>query len=93
MLPGRNGRPPPRLPALPGPLIDAGRDLPHVPHRRDTAAWRALTALPRAGVTLHSGCRDGPGRRPRTPREVRERRAARPVPGHAPEPQERPGRR
>ncbi|MDX2591432.1 hypothetical protein PV343_03905 [Streptomyces sp. WI03-4A] len=56
-------------------LIDAGQDLA-VPKRRDTAGWRTLTALLNAGVTFHSGCCDGPGWRPRTPREVRERLAA-----------------
>ncbi|GLW56885.1 hypothetical protein [Kitasatospora phosalacinea] len=58
-----------------GPLIDAGQDL-HVPRRSDAAAWRALGALLRAGVRFESGCCDGPGWRPRTPREVRERLAA-----------------
>lgn len=58
-----------------GELVDAGQDLA-VPPKRDDAGWRALTALLRAGVTFHSGCCDGPGWRPRTPREVRERLAA-----------------
>ncbi len=58
-----------------GPLIDAGQDL-HVPRRSDTAGWRALGALLHAGVRFRSGCCDGPGWRPRTPREIRERRAA-----------------
>ncbi|BAJ26045.1 MULTISPECIES: hypothetical protein [Kitasatospora] len=57
-----------------GPLIDAGRHL-RVPRRRDEAAWRALTALLRAGVRFPSYCQ-GAGWRPRTPREVRERLAA-----------------
>ncbi|WP_371273007.1 hypothetical protein [Streptomyces sp. MUSC 14] len=35
-----------------------------------------MTALLNAGVIFHSGCCDGPGWRPRTPREVRERLAA-----------------
>ncbi|MGV4986737.1 hypothetical protein ACVB8X_12920 [Streptomyces sp. NRAIS4] len=56
-------------------MIDAGQDLA-VPKRRDTASWRTLTALLNTGVTFHSGCCDGPGWRPRTPREVRERLAA-----------------
>ncbi|MFE4975850.1 hypothetical protein ACFRAR_27565 [Kitasatospora sp. NPDC056651] len=47
-----------------------------MPKRSDTAGWRALTALLNAGVTFHSGCCDGPGWRPRTPREVRERLTA-----------------
>ncbi|MQS14987.1 hypothetical protein F7Q99_22665 [Streptomyces kaniharaensis] len=56
-------------------LFDAGHDL-EVPKKRDEAGWRALTALLRAGVTFHSRCCYGPGWRPRTPREVRERLAA-----------------
>lgn len=56
-------------------MIDAGQDLA-VPRRSDSAGWRTLTALLNAGVTFHSGCCDGPGWRPRTPREVRERLAA-----------------
>ncbi|MEU1421364.1 hypothetical protein ACIF6L_11200 [Kitasatospora sp. NPDC086009] len=57
-----------------GELVDAGQDLA-VPRRRDTAGWRALTALLAAGVTFHSRCCYGPGWRPRTPGEVRERLA------------------
>ncbi|GAA3131428.1 hypothetical protein GCM10017687_53800 [Streptomyces echinatus] len=56
-------------------MIDAGQDLA-VPKRNDTASWRTLTVLLNAGVTFHSRCCDGPGWRPRTPREVRERLAA-----------------
>lgn len=56
-------------------MIDAGYDLA-VPRRRDTRGWRALEAVLQAGLTFHScGC-DGPGFRPRTPAEVRERRSA-----------------
>ncbi|GAA2261197.1 hypothetical protein GCM10010232_60800 [Streptomyces amakusaensis] len=43
------------------------------PRRRDTAAWRSLTVLLNAGVGFHKSCCGGPGYRPRTPREVRER--------------------
>ncbi|MCS0638787.1 deoxyxylulose-5-phosphate synthase [Streptomyces sp. LP05-1] len=43
------------------------------PRRRDTAAWRALAVLLHAGVGFHKSCCGGPGYRPRTPREVRER--------------------
>ncbi|WTT38651.1 hypothetical protein OG535_30585 [Kitasatospora sp. NBC_00085] len=57
-----------------GKLLEAGQDLA-VPKRRDDAGWRALTAVLAAGVTFHSGCCHGPGWRPRTPREVRERLA------------------
>ncbi|NUS15615.1 MAG: deoxyxylulose-5-phosphate synthase [Streptomyces sp.] len=48
------------------------------PRRRDTAAWRALGAVLASGLGFHSSCeccQDGPGYRPRTPREVRERLA------------------
>ncbi|MBP0448393.1 hypothetical protein J5Y04_02345 [Kitasatospora sp. RG8] len=63
-----------RCPRCRGQLIDAGQDLA-VPKRRDDAGWRALTAVLAAGVTFHSRCCYGPGWRPRTPREVRERLA------------------
>ncbi|MGW3989361.1 deoxyxylulose-5-phosphate synthase [Streptomyces sp. NPDC004830] len=43
------------------------------PRRRDTAAWRTLSVLLHAGVRFHKSCCGGPGHRPRTPREVRER--------------------
>ncbi|WP_406840662.1 hypothetical protein ACICHK_38875 [Streptomyces sp. AHU1] len=56
-------------------MIDAGFDLA-VPRRGDKGAWKALEATLRAGLTFHScGC-DGPGYRPRTAAEVRERRRA-----------------
>ncbi|MEU6486072.1 deoxyxylulose-5-phosphate synthase [Streptomyces sp. NPDC046887] len=45
------------------------------PRRRDTAAWRTLTVLLHAGVRFPMGCSTGPGYRPRTLREVRERLA------------------
>ncbi|MFG2736092.1 hypothetical protein ACGFX7_14920 [Streptomyces harbinensis] len=64
-----------RCPRCRGELIDAGQDLA-VPARRDTAGWKALGALLNAGVTFHSRCCDGPGWRPRHPREIRERLAA-----------------
>ncbi|MGD3109101.1 hypothetical protein [Streptomyces sp. YGL11-2] len=64
-----------RCPQCHGELIDAGADLV-VPKRRDTAGWRALEAVLRAGLTFHGGCcGTGPGYRPRTPREVRDRLA------------------
>ncbi|WP_370112583.1 hypothetical protein [Streptacidiphilus sp. MAP12-33] len=47
-----------------------------MPERSDKAGWRTLTALLNAGVTFHARCCYGPGWRPRTPREVRERLAA-----------------
>ncbi|MEU5532285.1 deoxyxylulose-5-phosphate synthase [Streptomyces sp. NPDC020362] len=43
------------------------------PPRRDRAAWRTLTVLLNAGLGFHMGCSDGPGYRPRSRREVRER--------------------
>ncbi|MFB6892470.1 hypothetical protein ACFCX4_24525 [Kitasatospora sp. NPDC056327] len=64
-----------RCPRCRGELVDAGHDLA-VPARRDTAGWRALTAVLNAGVGFHSSCCDGPGWRPRTPGEVRARLAA-----------------
>ncbi|MEU1486249.1 deoxyxylulose-5-phosphate synthase [Streptomyces sp. NPDC005752] len=46
------------------------------PRRRDTAAWRALSVLLHAGVRFHKNCcGGGPGYRPRTLREVKERLA------------------
>ncbi|MEE1757494.1 deoxyxylulose-5-phosphate synthase [Streptomyces sp. SP18CS02] len=68
-----HGRGPEHLcPRCRGPLLDAGSALA-VPPRRDTAGWRALTAVLHAGLRFHQGCGGGPGHRPRTPREVRER--------------------
>ncbi|MGW1401184.1 deoxyxylulose-5-phosphate synthase [Streptomyces sp. NPDC002405] len=43
------------------------------PRRRDTAAWRTLSVLLHAGVRFHKSCCGGPGYRPRSLREVRER--------------------
>ncbi|MER6299517.1 deoxyxylulose-5-phosphate synthase [Kitasatospora sp. NPDC001539] len=43
------------------------------PRRRDVAAWRALTVLLNAGVGFHKSCCGGPGYRPRTLRDIRER--------------------
>ncbi|WP_431781635.1 deoxyxylulose-5-phosphate synthase [Streptomyces chumphonensis] len=45
------------------------------PRRRDTEAWRVLGVLLHAGVHFHKSCCAGPGYRPRTLREVRERLA------------------
>ncbi|WP_328382488.1 hypothetical protein OHS81_04045 [Streptomyces sp. NBC_00400] len=68
-------RGPGRCPQCGAELIDAGTGLA-VPGRHDTAARRALEAVLRAGLTFHGGCcGTGPGYRPRTPREVRERPA------------------
>ncbi|MGW2893939.1 deoxyxylulose-5-phosphate synthase [Streptomyces sp. NPDC001212] len=43
------------------------------PRRRDTAAWRTLSVLLHAGVRFHKSCCGGPGYRPRSLREIRER--------------------
>jgi hypothetical protein len=43
------------------------------PRRRDVAAWRTLAVLLNSGVGFHKSCCGGPGYRPRTPRDVRER--------------------
>lgn len=56
------------------PLIHAGSAFA-APRRRDVAAWRTLTVLLNAGVGFHKTCCGGPGYRPRTLREVRERMA------------------
>ncbi|MEU5000399.1 zf-TFIIB domain-containing protein [Streptomyces sp. NPDC021622] len=58
-----------------GQLLNAGSALA-VPKRRDTAAWRALSAVLTAGLRFRQDCCGwGPGYRPRTPRDVRERLA------------------
>ncbi|SCE30822.1 hypothetical protein GA0115249_117363, partial [Streptomyces sp. PpalLS-921] len=45
------------------------------PRRRDAAGWRALSVLLHAGVRFHKSRCGGPGYRPRSPREVKERMA------------------
>ncbi|WP_460105733.1 deoxyxylulose-5-phosphate synthase [Streptomyces sp. YKOK-J1] len=57
------------------PLIHVGSAFA-APRRRDTAAWRTLSVLLHAGVRFHKSCCDGgPGYRPRSLSEVRERMA------------------
>ncbi|MEU1252998.1 deoxyxylulose-5-phosphate synthase [Streptomyces chartreusis] len=56
------------------PLIHVGSAFA-APPRRDRAAWRTLSVLLHAGVRFHKSCCGGPGYRPRTLREVRERMA------------------
>ncbi len=56
------------------PLIHVGSAFAP-PRRRDTAAWRTLSVLLHAGVRFHKSCCGGPGYRPRTLGEVRERMA------------------
>ncbi|MFD9501132.1 deoxyxylulose-5-phosphate synthase [Streptomyces sp. NPDC060035] len=60
-------------PRCTGTLIHVGSAFA-APRRRDTAAWRALSVLLHAGIRFHKGCCfGGPGYRPRTLREVKER--------------------
>lgn len=59
-------------PSCAGPLIHAGSAFA-APPRRDRAAWRVLSVLLHAGVGFHKSCCGGPGYRPRTLREIRER--------------------
>ncbi|MGW6910374.1 deoxyxylulose-5-phosphate synthase [Streptomyces sp. NPDC054940] len=54
------------------PMIHAGSAFA-TPRRRDVAAWRTLSVLLNAGVGFHKSCCGGPGYRPRTLRDVRER--------------------
>jgi hypothetical protein len=64
-------------PRCAGGLTDVGTQFA-APRRRDDAGWRALSAVLAAGLTFHPSCGccdDGPGYRPRTPREVRDRLA------------------
>ncbi|MFD9561291.1 deoxyxylulose-5-phosphate synthase [Streptomyces sp. NPDC059994] len=59
-------------PRCAGLMIHAGSAFA-APRRRDIAAWRTLTVLLNAGVGFHKTCCCGPGYRPRTLRDVRER--------------------
>jgi len=61
-------------PRCAGALIHVGSAFA-APRRRDTAAWRTLSVLLNAGVRFHKSCCGGPGYRPRTLREVKERMA------------------
>ncbi|WP_078585114.1 deoxyxylulose-5-phosphate synthase [Streptomyces anulatus] len=56
------------------PLIHGGSAIA-APRRRDITAWRTVSLLVNADVGFHKSCCGGPGYRPRTPREVRERMA------------------
>ncbi|MEU0540530.1 hypothetical protein ABZ319_11705 [Nocardia sp. NPDC005978] len=54
-------------------MIDAGSHLA-VPRKLNGAGWRVLTTVLGSGLTFHGGCcGQGPGYRPRTLFEVRER--------------------
>ncbi|MFD7747231.1 deoxyxylulose-5-phosphate synthase [Streptomyces sp. NPDC059698] len=59
-------------PRCAGALIHVGSAFA-APPRRDRAAWRTLSVLLNAGVRFHKSCCGGPGYRPRTLSEVRER--------------------
>ncbi|MFJ8917925.1 deoxyxylulose-5-phosphate synthase [Streptomyces sp. NPDC102415] len=61
-------------PRCAGALIHAGSAFAP-PKRRDTAGWRTLSVLLNAGVRFHKSCCGGPGYRPRTLSEVKERMA------------------
>ncbi|MFD7235038.1 deoxyxylulose-5-phosphate synthase [Streptomyces syringium] len=62
-------------PRCAGPLIHVGSAFAP-PRRRDTAGWRTLAVLLHAGIRFHKNCcGGGPGYRPRTLAEVRERMA------------------
>ncbi|MGW4147874.1 deoxyxylulose-5-phosphate synthase [Streptomyces albogriseolus] len=61
-------------PRCAGTLIHVGAAFA-APPRRDTEGWRVLSVLLHAGVRFHKSCCGGPGYRPRTLREVRERMA------------------
>ncbi|WP_329176121.1 deoxyxylulose-5-phosphate synthase [Streptomyces sp. NBC_01477] len=63
-----------KCPRCAGVLIHVGSAFAP-PRRRDTAAWRTLSVLLNAGVHFHKSCCGGPGYRPRTLHEVRERMA------------------
>ncbi|WP_216902980.1 hypothetical protein [Nocardia alni] len=53
-------------------MINVGRDFA-APRRSDRSGWKALAAVLESGLRFHScGC-GGPGYRPRTRSEVRER--------------------
>ncbi|GAB2942728.1 hypothetical protein ACFMQL_35225 [Nonomuraea fastidiosa] len=61
-------------PGCAGPLIHVGSAFA-APARRDVEGWRVLSVLLHAGIRFPMGCGDGPGYRPRTLAEVRERQA------------------
>ncbi|MEU4896397.1 deoxyxylulose-5-phosphate synthase [Streptomyces sp. NPDC044780] len=54
------------------PMIHVG-SASAAPRRRDTQGWRVLSVLLHAGMRFHKSCCGGPGYRPRTLHEVRER--------------------
>ncbi|MEU6170428.1 deoxyxylulose-5-phosphate synthase [Streptantibioticus parmotrematis] len=68
------GAPERHCPRCAEPLIHVGSAFAP-PRRRDVAGWRVLSVLLNAGVRFHKSCCGGPGYRPRTLSEVRERMA------------------
>ncbi|MEV6103540.1 deoxyxylulose-5-phosphate synthase [Streptomyces sp. NPDC051940] len=74
----KKGRDPGRrhvCPRCDGDLLHAGTAFA-APKRRDAAAWRAVGVVLRAGLDYdQSCCGCGPGYRPRSPREIRDRQA------------------
>ncbi|MEU8822307.1 deoxyxylulose-5-phosphate synthase [Streptomyces sp. NPDC048636] len=70
--PRGTGLPQRRCPRCAQPLIHVGAAFAPPP-RRDTEGWRTLSPLLHAGIGFHMGCSSGPGYRPRTWAEVRER--------------------
>ncbi|MEV5424592.1 deoxyxylulose-5-phosphate synthase [Streptomyces cellulosae] len=71
----RNGEAGRRVcPRCAGTLIHVGSAFAPPP-RRDTEGRQVLSVLLHAGVRFHKSCCAGPGYRPRTLREVRERMA------------------
>ncbi|NLU70868.1 deoxyxylulose-5-phosphate synthase [Streptomyces sp. HNM0574] len=63
-----------RCPRCAAPMFHAGSAFA-APKRRDAEGWRVLTVLLNAGAGFHKSCCGGPGYRPRTWGEVRERMA------------------
>ncbi|MFF7177015.1 deoxyxylulose-5-phosphate synthase [Streptomyces sp. NPDC008121] len=61
-----------RCPRCAKAMIHAGSAFA-APRRRDTDAWRALSVVLNAGIRFHKSCCGGPGWRPRTVREIKER--------------------
>ncbi|WP_432037602.1 deoxyxylulose-5-phosphate synthase [Streptomyces cucumeris] len=72
--PGDFRHPERRCPRCAEPLIHVGAAFAPPP-RRDTEGWRTLALLLREGIRFPMGCSCGPGYRPRTTAEVRERMA------------------
>ncbi|WP_274563239.1 deoxyxylulose-5-phosphate synthase [Streptomyces spiramyceticus] len=63
-----------RCPRCADPLIHVGSAFAPPP-KRDSEGWRVLSVLLNADIRFHKSCCGGPGYRPRTLREVKERLA------------------